>query len=92
MFLGPQLLVTLCLFKPGVWSHVLGKIFRKVQQNGFTVVGLRVVVLDTSTAKSLLHTNKVILGLTYSKGKKKYFMEHVCVLSIFVSTVCVIHT
>ncbi|XP_067089795.1 dynein axonemal assembly factor 8 [Osmerus mordax] len=55
---GPQQLVTMCLFKPGAWSHVLGKILRKVQQNGFTVVGLRMVVLDTSTAKSLLHANK----------------------------------
>uniref|UniRef100_A0A8C8HL87 Nucleoside diphosphate kinase-like domain-containing protein n=1 Tax=Oncorhynchus tshawytscha TaxID=74940 RepID=A0A8C8HL87_ONCTS len=46
-------LVTLCLFKPGVWSHALGKILSKVQRSGFTVVGLHVLVLDNSTAVSL---------------------------------------
>ncbi|XP_041735690.1 dynein axonemal assembly factor 8 isoform X3 [Coregonus clupeaformis] len=54
MVQGPQPLVTLCLFKPGVWSHALGKILSKVQRSGFTVVGLRVLVLDTNTAVSLV--------------------------------------
>lgn len=58
MIKGPQLLVTLCLFKPGVWNHALGRILRRVQQNGFTMVGLCVVVLDTNTAMSLLPANK----------------------------------
>ncbi|XP_024246039.1 dynein axonemal assembly factor 8 isoform X1 [Oncorhynchus tshawytscha] len=53
MVQGPQPLVTLCLFKPGVWSHALGKILSKVQRSGFTVVGLHVLVLDNSTAVSL---------------------------------------
>ncbi|XP_045066718.1 dynein axonemal assembly factor 8-like isoform X3 [Coregonus clupeaformis] len=54
MVQGSQPLVTLCLFKPGVWSHALGKILSKVQRSGFTVVGLRVLVLDTNTAVSLV--------------------------------------
>ncbi|XP_031681828.1 uncharacterized protein LOC116374327 [Oncorhynchus kisutch] len=53
MVQGPQLLVKLSLFKPGVWSHALGRILSKVQRSGFTVVGLHVLVLDNTTAVSL---------------------------------------
>ncbi|KAL6457266.1 hypothetical protein MHYP_G00342290 [Metynnis hypsauchen] len=42
---GPQPLLTLALFKPSVWRHCLRKILSKIQQNGFTPVGLRVLVL-----------------------------------------------
>ncbi|XP_036421409.1 uncharacterized protein LOC118804902 [Colossoma macropomum] len=50
---GPQPLLTLALFKPGVWRHCLGKILSKIQQNGFTLVGLRVLVLDSKMADVL---------------------------------------
>ncbi|KAL7830675.1 hypothetical protein SRHO_G00318020 [Serrasalmus rhombeus] len=50
---GPQPLLTLALFKPGVWRHCLHKILSKIQQNGFTLVGLRVLVLDSKMADVL---------------------------------------
>ncbi|XP_040918192.1 dynein axonemal-associated protein 1 [Toxotes jaculatrix] len=50
----PQMLLTVCLFKPRVWSHSLTKIFHKLQQSGLMLVGLQVVTLDKSDATSLL--------------------------------------
>ncbi|KAK1804767.1 hypothetical protein P4O66_003615 [Electrophorus voltai] len=42
-------------FEPGVWSHCLGKILSKIQQDGFSVLGLRALVLDLETADVLTH-------------------------------------
>ncbi|KAL7829819.1 hypothetical protein AOLI_G00307040 [Acnodon oligacanthus] len=47
---GPQPLLTLALFKPGVWRPCMRKILSKIQQNGFPVVGLRALVLDSKRA------------------------------------------
>ncbi|KAG7316913.1 hypothetical protein KOW79_019211 [Hemibagrus wyckioides] len=52
---GPQPLLTLALFKPGVWSHYLGKILSKIQQNSFTLVGLRILVLNCEVANTLIN-------------------------------------
>ncbi|KAL1278533.1 hypothetical protein QQF64_025206, partial [Cirrhinus molitorella] len=52
---GPEPLLTLALFKPGAWSHRFGKILTAVKQNGYTLVGLRVLVLDSSMANTLIH-------------------------------------
>ncbi|XP_032392881.1 uncharacterized protein LOC116702662 isoform X1 [Etheostoma spectabile] len=51
---GPQMLLTVCLFKPGIWNHSLAKIGQKLQLSGLTLVGLHVVSLDKSNATSLL--------------------------------------
>ncbi|XP_068584129.1 dynein axonemal assembly factor 8 isoform X2 [Cebidichthys violaceus] len=50
----PQMLVTVCLFKPTIWNHTLAKIACELQLCGLTMVGLHVVILDKSTATSLL--------------------------------------
>nr|XP_020466175.1 uncharacterized protein C16orf71 homolog isoform X2 [Monopterus albus] len=50
----PEMLLTVCLFKPRVWNHALDKIFHKLQQSGLMVVGMRVVTLDKSDTTSLL--------------------------------------
>ncbi|XP_068434963.1 dynein axonemal assembly factor 8 [Clinocottus analis] len=50
----PQMMVTLCLLKPTIWNHTLAKIVCELQLCGLTLVGLRVVILDKSTATSLL--------------------------------------
>lgn len=52
---GPEPLLTLALFKPGAWSHRFGKILTVIKQNGYTLVGLRVLLLDSSEANALLH-------------------------------------
>ncbi|XP_067332532.1 dynein axonemal assembly factor 8 isoform X2 [Channa argus] len=52
-----QMLLTVCLFKPGVWNHALHIIFQKLQESGLTVVGMRVVALDKHEAASLLPTD-----------------------------------
>ncbi|KAK3532728.1 hypothetical protein QTP86_028097, partial [Hemibagrus guttatus] len=52
---GPQPLLTLALFKPGVWSHYLGKILSKIQQNSFILVGLRILVLNSEMANTLIN-------------------------------------
>ncbi|XP_045888791.1 dynein axonemal assembly factor 8 isoform X1 [Micropterus dolomieu] len=50
----PQMLLTVCLFKPRTWNHSLAKIVRKLLLSDLTLVGLRVVTLDKSIATSLL--------------------------------------
>ncbi|XP_026786019.3 dynein axonemal assembly factor 8 isoform X3 [Pangasianodon hypophthalmus] len=55
---GSQPLLTLALFKPGVWSHYLGKILSKIQQNSFTVVGLRMLVLNSEMANTLMNVSE----------------------------------
>ncbi|XP_056258276.1 dynein axonemal assembly factor 8 [Seriola aureovittata] len=50
----PQMLLTVCLFKPRVWNHALTEIFHKLQQSGLMLVGLRVLTLGRSDATSLL--------------------------------------
>ncbi|XP_031717758.1 uncharacterized protein LOC116391380 isoform X2 [Anarrhichthys ocellatus] len=46
--------ITVCLFKPTIWNHTLAKIACELQLCGLTMVGLHVVILDKSTAHSLL--------------------------------------
>ncbi|MGH0165376.1 UNVERIFIED_CONTAM: hypothetical protein FKN15_048735 [Acipenser sinensis] len=53
---GPELLFTVAVVKPGVWTRSLAKILGKVQLSGFSVVGLKVVLLDQHSAASLLST------------------------------------
>lgn len=55
---GPQML-TMCLFKPRTWNHILAKIVSKLHLSGLTVVGLRVVTLDRGNAASLLPAESV---------------------------------
>ncbi|XP_075942837.1 dynein axonemal assembly factor 8 [Anarhichas minor] len=52
MIPDPQ--ITVCLFKPTIWNHTLAKIACELQLCGLTMVGLHVVILDKSTAHSLL--------------------------------------
>ncbi|XP_026203624.1 uncharacterized protein LOC113153922 isoform X2 [Anabas testudineus] len=54
MIYDPQMLLTVCLFKPGTWNHALDKIFHKLQQSGLMLVGMRIVTLDQTVATSLL--------------------------------------
>ncbi|KAF7691042.1 hypothetical protein HF521_011339 [Silurus meridionalis] len=49
---GAQVLHTLALFKPGVW----------IQQNGFTLVGFRMLVLNLKMANTLRNASAVING------------------------------
>lgn len=56
---GPQVLLTLCLFKLRVWNHSLATIARKLQQSGLVLVGLRVLNLDKTSATSLLPAESV---------------------------------
>ncbi|KAI2666071.1 Dynein axonemal assembly factor 8 [Labeo rohita] len=55
MAVGPEPLLTLALFKPGAWSHRFGKILTTIKHNGYTLVGLRVLLLDSSMANALIH-------------------------------------
>lgn len=52
---GPEPLLTLALFKPGAWRHCFGKILTIIKQNGYTLVGLRVLLLDSNMANALIH-------------------------------------
>ncbi|XP_074512139.1 dynein axonemal assembly factor 8 [Sebastes fasciatus] len=55
MIPDPQMLLTVCLFKPTIWNHALAEIVHKLQLRGLTLVGLRVVTSDNnSSAASLL--------------------------------------
>ncbi|XP_026068002.1 uncharacterized protein LOC113049670 [Carassius auratus] len=55
MTVGPETLLTLALFKPGAWRHRFGRILTVIKQNGYTLVGLRVLLLDSSMANALTH-------------------------------------
>ncbi|KAF4115819.1 hypothetical protein G5714_003308 [Onychostoma macrolepis] len=55
MTVGPEPLLTLALFKPGAWRHRFGKILTVIKQNGYTLAGLRVLLLDSSVANALIH-------------------------------------
>ncbi|XP_043089942.1 dynein axonemal assembly factor 8 isoform X2 [Puntigrus tetrazona] len=55
MTVGPEPLLTLALFKPGAWRHRFGKILTVIKQNGYTLVGLHVLLLDSSMANALIH-------------------------------------
>lgn len=57
--LDPQMPLTVCLFKPRTWNHILAKIVSKLHLSGLTVVGLRVVTLDRGDAASLLPAESV---------------------------------
>lgn len=57
--LDPQMPLTVCLFKPRTWNHILAKIVSKLHLSGLTVVGLRVVTLDRGDAASLLPADSV---------------------------------
>lgn len=57
--LDPQMLLTVCLFKPRAWNHALTKIIHQLQQRGLMLVGLRVVTLDESDATSLIPAESV---------------------------------
>ncbi|MBN3320104.1 NDK7 kinase, partial [Atractosteus spatula] len=50
----PEPLFTVALFKPGVWCRPFSKILSKVRQSGFSVVGLKLVVLDTGRAAAVM--------------------------------------
>ncbi|XP_070836839.1 dynein axonemal assembly factor 8 [Chaetodon trifascialis] len=50
----PQMLLTVCLFKPRMWNPAPAQMIRTLQLSGLTLVGLRVVTLDRSDASSLL--------------------------------------
>ncbi|XP_051569571.1 dynein axonemal assembly factor 8 [Myxocyprinus asiaticus] len=51
---GPEPILTLALFKPGAWRHCFGKILSMIKQNGFTLVGLRILLLDSNMAQALI--------------------------------------
>ncbi|XP_073670135.1 dynein axonemal assembly factor 8 [Paramisgurnus dabryanus] len=52
---GPEPLLTLALFKPGVWRRCFGQILSMIKHDGFTVVGLRVLQLNLDMANALMH-------------------------------------
>ncbi|XP_067276699.1 dynein axonemal assembly factor 8 isoform X2 [Pseudorasbora parva] len=58
MTVGPEPLLTLALFKPGAWRHCFGKILTIIKQNGYTLVGLRVLLLDSNMANALMHPSE----------------------------------
>ncbi|XP_066545119.1 dynein axonemal assembly factor 8 isoform X2 [Amia ocellicauda] len=51
---SPEPLVTVVLFKPGVWRSSPGKILSSVQQAGFCIVGLALLVLGPQAAAALV--------------------------------------
>lgn len=55
----PQMLLTVCLFKPRIWNHALAQMIQTLQLSGLTLVGLRVVTLDRSNASALLPAESV---------------------------------
>lgn len=61
---GSQPLLTLALFKPGVWGHYLGKILSKIQQNSFTLVGLHMLVLSSKMANTLMNVSENQIGVS----------------------------
>lgn len=70
---GPEPLLTLALFKPGAWSHRFGKILTVIKQNGYTLVGLRVLLLDSSVANALIHPpeQQVTLSSSFQVSDKE---------------------
>ena len=50
MLEGPQLISTLLLIKPRALQRHLAKILKKITQEGFTVVGLKLLMLDEKKA------------------------------------------
>ncbi|KAM8725048.1 dynein axonemal assembly factor 8 isoform 1-T1 [Acanthopagrus schlegelii] len=69
MIPDPQMPLTVCLFKPRTWNHILAKIVSKLHLSGLTVVGLRVVTLDRGNAASLLPTES---DPSYLKASVEY--------------------
>ncbi|NXY20415.1 NDK7 kinase, partial [Atrichornis clamosus] len=51
---GAQVLCTVLLVKPGVWSHSLPRILRHLHLEKFSVVGMKHIDLEAATACSLL--------------------------------------
>nr|XP_055045650.1 dynein axonemal assembly factor 8 isoform X3 [Misgurnus anguillicaudatus] len=54
MTVGPEPLLTLALFKPGVWRRCFGQILSMIKHDGFAVVGLRVLQLNLDMANALI--------------------------------------
>ncbi|KAM8960394.1 dynein axonemal assembly factor 8-like [Pelodytes ibericus] len=57
MISGPPLLYTILLLKPGTWSHAIGKILRKAEQQRFHVVGMKPVTLTPLDFHRILPEN-----------------------------------
>lgn len=55
----PQVLLTLCLFKPRIWNHSLATVVCNLRLSGLVLVGLRVLTLDKRSATSLLPAESV---------------------------------
>ncbi|XP_041086905.1 dynein axonemal-associated protein 1 isoform X2 [Polyodon spathula] len=68
---SPELLFTVAVVKPGVWTRSLAKILGKVQLSGFSVVGLKVLLLDQHSAASLLST-----AVMQDPGLADFHMEY----------------
>ncbi|XP_042361813.1 dynein axonemal assembly factor 8-like [Plectropomus leopardus] len=49
-----QMLLTVCLIKPRIWTHSLAQILHKLRLSGLALVGLHAVTLEKSNATSLL--------------------------------------
>ncbi|XP_063790850.1 dynein axonemal assembly factor 8-like isoform X3 [Pseudophryne corroboree] len=54
MLLGPPLLYTVLILKPGGWSRNLGKILHKIGMQRFVLVGLKLVTLTTEDSLNII--------------------------------------
>jgi nucleoside diphosphate kinase len=72
MLSGPRPITTLLLCKPDVVQRHLAKLFRRVMQEGFTIVGMRLIMLNKQEALMAVpeEDQKVLLKLFLLLWKK----------------------
>lgn len=68
--------LTVCLLKPRILNHALAKIVRTLRLSGLTLVGLRVVTLDKSSATSLLPAESVTENDSLTERQAFLFMQN----------------
>ncbi|XP_071094592.1 dynein axonemal assembly factor 8-like [Haliotis cracherodii] len=59
MLAGPRLLTTFLLIKPSAVVNHLARVFKKIAQEGFQIVGLKMAVLSTQQARHVLSADIV---------------------------------
>lgn len=60
MLSGPRPFITVIIIKPRAFKKHLAKVLKKLTQEGFKIVGLKVAVLDKETAQRLVPSDVTV--------------------------------
>ena len=70
----PRVIPTVCILKPGIAAKHLGKVLKRLGQEGFSVAGMKMMILSSVDASTLM-ANQVRMGKSASYFYTKHHQE-----------------